>query len=94
MTPDGDDRTDIVVLSGDGSQLLVSLYEAETGLGCAGDCSRNFVVSIDELILSVSIALGERPASECAAVDRDSSGTVEINELVTAVNRALTGCGP
>ena len=64
------------------------------GLGCAGDCSRNFVVSIDELILSVSIALGERPATECSAVDWDSSGTVEINELVTAVGRALTGCGP
>jgi hypothetical protein len=49
-------------------------------------------VRIDELMLGVSIALGERPAAECMVADADASGSVQIDELITAVDGALNGC--
>jgi len=49
-------------------------------------------VSIDELILSVSIALGEQPANRRGATDTNRSNSVEISELVAAVAHALGGC--
>ena len=59
---------------------------------CAGDCNGNHEVSIDELILSVSIALGEQPANLRGATDTNRSNSVEISELVAAVAHALGGC--
>jgi hypothetical protein len=50
------------------------------------------LVTINELITAVNIALGESPLESCATVDVDNSGTVAVNELVGAVRRALDGC--
>jgi hypothetical protein len=47
------------------------------------------MVTIDEVIVLVNIALGEQPLSVCAAGHR---GTVTVADLVTAVNNALSGC--
>ena len=41
----------------------------------------------------VGIALGNIPVSACTAGDANFSGTVEINEIIGAVNKALSGCG-
>jgi hypothetical protein len=60
---------------------------------CAGDCDDSGIVTINELIVGVNIALGNVPASECSAFDVDGSDTVTINELVAAVRNAATGCG-
>jgi hypothetical protein len=49
-------------------------------------------VSIDELILGVEIALGLRPLDDCRSLDADRSKTIEIDELVAAVEAALNGC--
>jgi hypothetical protein len=59
---------------------------------CAGDCDGGGVVSIDELIRAVRIALGELPAAACGAVDTDASGSADISELIAAVARSLSGC--
>ena len=59
---------------------------------CAGDCNGNGSVDISELVSAVGIALGNAPASGCAAADRDGDGTVAINELIAAVAAALNGC--
>jgi len=59
---------------------------------CAGDCNHNGVVTIDELIKGVNIALGRADVTLCPPFDRDSSQTVTINELILAVNAALAGC--
>jgi arylsulfatase A-like enzyme len=59
---------------------------------CVGDCGGDDRVSIDELIAAVGIALEQRPASDCLAVDRDGDGQVSVAELVTAVGAALDGC--
>jgi len=58
---------------------------------CAGDCSGDSEVAINEIIGCVNIALGA-PVSNCAPCDVDGDGNVAINELIQAVNSALNGC--
>lgn len=58
---------------------------------CAGDCSADSQVAINEIIGCVNIALGA-PVSNCAPCDVDGDGSVAINELIQAVNSALNGC--
>ena len=59
---------------------------------CAGDCDGDGQVSIDELVLAVTIALGQLPAERCTAADGSGDGQVTIDELVGAVHTALSGC--
>jgi len=47
---------------------------------------------VDELVRGVSIALGNRPAADCVALDVNGDGKVSINELIIAVSVALGGC--
>jgi subtilisin family serine protease len=54
-----------------------------------GDCNGDRQVSIEELIISVRIALGEAATSACAAADRNGDGQVRIDELIAAVAAAL-----
>lgn len=56
-----------------------------------GDCDGNGVVTIDELVKGVNIALGSLPIGDCVAADENGDGEVEINELVASVNNALNG---
>lgn len=59
---------------------------------CPGDCSHNGSVSVDELLIGIRVALGERPPADCLAFDRDGNGRVDVDELVGAVGAALDGC--
>lgn len=59
---------------------------------CAGDCDRSGSVTVEELVRSGSIALGEASLAECAPLDVDQSGAVTVDEIVSAVAHALTGC--
>jgi hypothetical protein len=59
---------------------------------CAGDCSGDGTVVVNELIIGVNIDLGNAAATTCPAFDRNGDGTVTISELIAAVNAALTGC--
>lgn len=59
---------------------------------CDGDCNMNGIVSIDELVRGVNIALENDPIDLCPAFDQDGSEAVEINELIAAVGAALNGC--
>jgi YVTN family beta-propeller protein len=61
-------------------------------LGCAGDCSRDSVITIEELVFAVGVALGDQPLDNCRNADRDRDGSVRINELLLAVRAALDGC--
>jgi len=60
--------------------------------GCVGDCSGDGAVTVDEIVLSVSIALGGRPVGDCLAADRNGDEEVTVDEIVTAVTNALEGC--
>jgi CSLREA domain-containing protein len=59
---------------------------------CVGDCNGDGIVTVNEIILMVDIALGYLPASACTAGDADHDGSVTISEIVAAVNSALNGC--
>jgi glucose/arabinose dehydrogenase len=67
---------------------------AGTVSSCAGDCADDGEVSIADLIMSVNIALGNQPVSNCHATDVSGDGTVTVNELIRAVGAALEGCPP
>jgi hypothetical protein len=64
------------------------------GGACTGNCNGDGVVSIDELITGVNIALGNAAVGTCAAFDVDGDGQVAINELIAGVNSAQNGCAP
>jgi len=49
------------------------------------------MVSINELIIGVNIALGTQPPSACPAFD-NAGGTVDIAQLIKGVNNSLTDC--
>lgn len=59
---------------------------------CTGDCDGSGNVLVNEIILTVRIALGEMPLSACTAGDADGSGDITINEILAAVNNAPYGC--
>lgn len=59
---------------------------------CPGDCDRDNQVRVHELLAQVGIALGRVPVDACPTVPGDFGATLEIGELVTAVDGALTGC--
>jgi protocatechuate 3,4-dioxygenase beta subunit len=59
---------------------------------CAGDCSNDGTVTVDELVRGVNLSLGTPSGEQCAAFDRDGNRLVTIDELVAAVNGALGGC--
>jgi hypothetical protein len=62
-------------------------------LACVGDCDSNGVVSVNELVMMVNMALGSTALSACAA-DTNGDGQISIDELVSATNAALQGCAP
>jgi hypothetical protein len=59
---------------------------------CAGDCSFDLVVRVDELVLGVNLVLTDGSAATCAALDGDGDLRVGVAELVAAVRSALDGC--
>jgi hypothetical protein len=59
---------------------------------CAGDCTGDGTVGINELITGVNIALGGTPVGTCPAFDGNADGMVTVAELIAAVNNALLGC--
>jgi hypothetical protein len=49
---------------------------------------------VDELVKMVNIALGSADLSTCTAGDQNDDKQIIINEIVVAVNNALSGCPP
>jgi hypothetical protein len=59
---------------------------------CVGDCDESGGVDVSELVMGINIALDAAALSQCIAFEKTPDGAVAIDELVTAVNNALTGC--
>jgi hypothetical protein len=62
-----------------------------TVLPLAGDCDEDGQTTIDEIIRAMLIVLEEHPVGYCEAADTDLSGTVTVEEVVSAVKTA-EGC--
>jgi fibronectin-binding autotransporter adhesin len=59
---------------------------------CTGDCDGNGAVTVNEVVLGVSVALGGTVGPPCEAIDADGDGRASIAELIAAVGNALDGC--
>lgn len=75
----------------DGDQCDSSCIAEETV--CTADCDGDAVVSVDEIVTGVSIALGVGDLAHCPAFDESGDGQVTVDELLVAVQNALNGCG-
>jgi hypothetical protein len=86
----------IAVAAADSARIYAGsssgVYAIEQAPSCGGDCDANQLVTIDELIAAISIALGERPMQACGAADLDSDGYLAASDVIAAVNHALHGC--
>lgn len=60
--------------------------------GCVGDCDHSGMVSVNELIIGVGIALDAMPLARCPEFDCRGSGRVDVTCLIAGVNAALGGC--
>jgi hypothetical protein len=59
---------------------------------CPSDCNGDGMVSIDELIATINIALTGGSLETCPAGDVNGDGVITVTDLVQAVNSALAGC--
>jgi hypothetical protein len=50
------------------------------------------MVTVDEILTMVNIALGTTPVEDCRAGDRNDDGTITVDEILAAVSKALNGC--
>jgi hypothetical protein len=70
---------------------VVCVDGSVTVLPLPGDCDEDGQTTIDEIIRATLIVLGEHPVDYCEAADTDLSGTVTVEEVVSAVKTAM-GC--
>lgn len=76
---------------GDGTgECDIGAFEANGR--CAGDCSSDGLVTVDELLVLVSVSLGMEAAEVCPAGDLNSDGNVTVDEILSAVDRAMRSC--
>jgi hypothetical protein len=61
---------------------------------CTGDCNADAKVTVDEVVRSVTVALGSARLNRCSNADGDRDNEVGINELISAVDGSLNGCSP
>lgn len=55
-----------------------------------GDCNKDLEVRIDEIVTGVNIALEREPMPACPRFDGDANGKVTVDELVSAVDAAVS----
>lgn len=83
--------------------IFAQRFALAAGADCPGDCNGDGVVTIDELISAINIALigdSENDSTQscyqtdiCPSIDTDLDCQVSVTELVAAVAAALNGCG-
>jgi hypothetical protein len=62
-----------------------------TKVGRAGDCDGNGRVSIDEVVTGLNILFNPALMDGCPESDVDEGGTVTVDEVLMAIDAALTG---
>jgi hypothetical protein len=77
-------------LGQDGDESAATTFDVR--VRCAGDCSDDEVVTVDELVRGIDIALGGGSLDDCRLADGNGDGSVSISELVAAVDSAVNGC--
>jgi hypothetical protein len=70
-------------------QLTATIIGRDT---CRGDCGGEGVVTVDDLIIGVNIALELESLAQCPEFAAPGSDSVTIDDILVAVNNALDGC--
>jgi pseudomonalisin len=78
--------------SGVGTPDVDLLVRSFVGAACPGDCNGDGVITIDEVLTGINIALGATALSQCSGLDANGDGLVTVDELLHAVSRVLNGC--
>jgi hypothetical protein len=89
-TPVTPSRTPTITKTPTPTVTLTRLPTATPRAVCPGDCSGDGLVTVDEIVVAVNIALGTFPLGECPAY----AGMPGIADLVKAVVSSLEGCPP
>ena len=71
--------------------LAASMHAAPVG-ACTGDCDSSAAVTVEEVVLSIAIALGEQEPDACARADADGNGRVTVDEVLAALTHLLAEC--
>jgi hypothetical protein len=74
--------------------FLAASIRARVSAQCIGDCNRDRIVTIDEIIALVHIALGGTLVGDCEGDAANHDGPVLIDEILVAENDALNDCSP
>lgn len=78
---------------GSGSyQVTVTTFAAASTPRCTGDCDGDGIVTVDEVLTGVSIALGGTDLAACPTFDVNGTGMVTVDALVQSVAYALNEC--
>jgi len=80
------------LVTGLGTPDVDTLSRAPNAEACAGDCNGDGMVTIDEVLTAVNMALGVLPPSACDLADAAHDGAVTIDDVVRVVTHALKGC--
>lgn len=59
---------------------------------CPGDCVEDNIITVDEIITLISIAIGVTDITACPAGDVSGDGAVTVDDIVRALTAALQGC--
>jgi hypothetical protein len=74
--------------------LALTLQGSASALQCVGDCGLDGSVTVDEIVVGVSIALGNASIEICHPFDRSRDNAVTVDEILAGVGAALNGCTP
>lgn len=74
--------------------LALALPDTLRAQSCGGDCNGNGVVTVEELVRMVNIALDRAEVSTCRAGDQNGDGKITVDEIVAAVRALLENCSP
>jgi hypothetical protein len=70
----------------------VASFRFPSCVGCVGDCNRDHVVTVDEILTMVNISLGSAPIINCLRGDGNGDGVITVDEITQAINNDLNGC--
>jgi hypothetical protein len=86
----GDGFDDLVVTEFD--EDVITVMRSVPPAACLGDCNLDEVVTVDEILSLMQIALGADRLEICPAADGSGDGRVTVDEIVGAIDVALAGC--
>lgn len=81
-----------VIRTGNATSHQAGIPVILVGRTCTGDCERSNEVSVVQLVAMVNVALGGVDVSDCPPGDANGDWQITVDELLQAVNNALSGC--